>query len=77
MQLAAVCAKHIIDPNNNAAPNMDFSNELPSGLTPESLINIYNRVWELQTQSGLEMKREKPETPLSTIHSDLEGLFEQ
>ena len=47
MTLGEVCAKHILDPEANPAPSLDYRQELPADLTPDKVLMIYQKVWEL------------------------------
>ena len=65
-----------MDPNK-PPPSLNYQSDLPAGMTPQALIEIYSKLWELQTQTGLKSKAEHPKTPLSEIHLLLESLFEE
>ena len=75
--LAEVAAKNIMDPVNCEAPNLDYTAELPASMTPHMLINIYNKLWEIQTQTGVELRNLNPEMPLSSVHARLDVMFEK
>ena len=74
--LASQCGWALIDPERYPAPNMDYSGDLPENMSPQALINIYGRLWQLQTQEGLRFKASYPQTPISELHILLESLFE-
>ena len=46
-KLAEACAFHIMDPAGMPAPSLDYRDELPEGLDPNKLLEIYEKLWSL------------------------------
>mmetsp|Transcript_1540 Transcript_1540/g.2513 ORF Transcript_1540/g.2513 Transcript_1540/m.2513 type:complete len:107 (+) Transcript_1540:190-510(+) len=46
-KLAEECAMHIMDPAGRPAPSLDYTGELPVGLTATKLLEIYDKLWSL------------------------------
>ena len=40
MKLAEVCAYHLMNQKDNAAPSMDYSADLPASFSPQTLLAI-------------------------------------
>lgn len=77
MKLGETCALKVMDPQQDG-PTLDAGDPgpLPDGMSSTKLIEIYSKLWELQTESGLQIKRDKPALPLSAVHGKLEMGFE-
>ena len=76
MSLATVSGMNIMAPEKFEKPMLDYTAELPTLMSPTTLIDIYSKLWDLQTKSGLKIKQEEPLLELSGIHTKLEDLFE-
>ena len=77
MKLGETCGLKVMDPQQ-VGPTLDAGDPgpLPDGMTPAKLIEVYSKLWELQTESGLQIKRDEPARPLSAVHGELERRFE-
>ena len=75
-ELTNQCALFIIDPENKEAPDLDYTQAIPANLTPAKLIEIYNKLWALQTNAGLQMKKGTPKPEKLMIDAELENQFE-
>ena len=77
MKLGETCGLKVMDPQQDG-PTLDAGDPgpLPDGMSSAKLIEIYSKLWDLQTEKGLQIKRNEPALPLSDVHSRLEGEFE-
>ena len=66
----------MVDPVANPAPSLDYTAELPEKMTPTKLISIYSKIWQLQTEAGLKMVKQSPQTPKLEVQLALDKLFE-
>ena len=76
MKLGETCGLKIMEQQDGPTLDAGDPGPIPDEMSPTKLVEIYSKLWELQTASGLQIKKDKPAFPRSLIEVELEALFE-